>query len=56
MNSHNAPTMYNNPNLLQIHPLVISIDADGEEGLDNDGGSNHQGEDFSDSDGEGIRQ
>ncbi|PPD76619.1 hypothetical protein GOBAR_DD26452 [Gossypium barbadense] len=33
-----------------IYPLVICTNADGEEGPNNDGGSDHQGENFSDPD------
>lgn len=45
--------MYNNHNSsprLQIHPLVIGTNTDGKEGLDNDVCSDHNGEDFSNSD------
>ncbi|PPD74586.1 hypothetical protein GOBAR_DD28490 [Gossypium barbadense] len=35
---------------LQIHPIVIEIDALGEDGSDNNGFSDHKGEDFSDPD------
>ncbi|KAH1065626.1 hypothetical protein J1N35_030613 [Gossypium stocksii] len=38
--------LYTGPHL-QIHSLVIGIDVDDEEGLDNEGGFNHQGKDFS---------
>lgn len=34
---------------LQIHPIVIETDADGEDRFDNDGFSDHEGEDFNDS-------
>lgn len=51
-NPHHASTVYNNPNpspCLQIHPVVIETEIDGE-GPNNGGRSNHEGEGFSDLD------
>ncbi|KAK5775794.1 hypothetical protein PVK06_043736 [Gossypium arboreum] len=42
--------LYTNVPKASIHPLVIGTDADGEERSNNNGGSDHQGEDFSDLD------
>lgn len=52
-NPHHAWTVYDNLNLnphLQIHPIVIETDVDGEDESNNHSRSDHEGEDFSDPD------
>lgn len=52
-NPYHDRTTYDNLNTgsrLEIHPIVIEIEADDEDGFDNNGGFHHKVEDFSDPD------